>query len=93
MVPQPFAIGGNQSYPEFWVVTGDPRYPGYLTLIACVKVVDCCDPSSAGTLTCVKMLVMVLRAFCHRVQMIRNRGSFSFVLVGLLGPVALHQVT
>jgi hypothetical protein len=22
----------------------------------CVKVADCCDPSSAGTLTCVKML-------------------------------------
>jgi hypothetical protein len=32
MVPQPFAVGGNRSYPEFWAVTGGPRYPGY-TLI------------------------------------------------------------
>jgi hypothetical protein len=32
MVLQPFAAGGNQSYPEFWVVTGTPRYPGYITL-------------------------------------------------------------
>jgi hypothetical protein len=31
MVSQPFATGGDQSYPEFWAVTGDPRYPGYLT--------------------------------------------------------------
>jgi hypothetical protein len=30
MVPQPFATGGNQSYPEFWTVSGGPRYPGYL---------------------------------------------------------------
>jgi hypothetical protein len=29
MVPQPFAAGRTQSYPEFWVVTGGPRYPGY----------------------------------------------------------------
>jgi hypothetical protein len=27
----------------------------------CVKVVDCCDPSSAGILTCVKLLEM----FCE----------------------------
>jgi hypothetical protein len=25
-------------------------------LRACVKVADCCDPSSIGTLTCVKMI-------------------------------------
>jgi hypothetical protein len=29
---QPFVARGNQSYPKFWVVTDDPRYPGYLTL-------------------------------------------------------------
>jgi hypothetical protein len=29
MVPQPFAVGGNWSYPEFWAVTGGPQYPGY----------------------------------------------------------------
>jgi hypothetical protein len=29
MVPQPFTIGGNRSYLEFWDVTGNPRYPGY----------------------------------------------------------------
>jgi hypothetical protein len=26
-------------------------------LRACVKVADCCDPSSAGILTCVKSIV------------------------------------
>jgi hypothetical protein len=31
MVPQPFATGGKWSYLEFWVVTSDPRYPGYKT--------------------------------------------------------------
>jgi hypothetical protein len=29
MIPQPFAAGGNRSYPDFWVITADPRYPGY----------------------------------------------------------------
>jgi hypothetical protein len=29
--PHPFAVGGNRSYLEFWAITGDPRYPGYLT--------------------------------------------------------------
>jgi hypothetical protein len=31
MVPQPFAARGNRSYPEFWAITGNPRYPGYKT--------------------------------------------------------------
>jgi hypothetical protein len=31
MVLQPFAAIGNRLHPKFWVVTGDPRYPGYLT--------------------------------------------------------------
>jgi hypothetical protein len=30
MVIQPFAAGGNRSYPKFWAITGGPRYPGYL---------------------------------------------------------------
>jgi hypothetical protein len=29
MVPKPFATGGNQSYPKFWVVTVGARYLGY----------------------------------------------------------------
>jgi hypothetical protein len=29
MVPQPFAAGGNWSYPKFWCVTDGPQYPGY----------------------------------------------------------------
>jgi hypothetical protein len=32
MIPQPFASGGNRSYPKFWFVTGDLRYRGYFTL-------------------------------------------------------------
>jgi hypothetical protein len=45
-------------------------------LKACVKVADYCDPFSAGALTCVKMLVTVLRVFCHRIRTIHNSGSF-----------------
>jgi hypothetical protein len=33
MVPQPLATRGNRSCPEFWVITGDQRYPGYRTPI------------------------------------------------------------
>jgi hypothetical protein len=29
--PNRFATGGNWSYPDYWSVTGDPRYPGYKT--------------------------------------------------------------
>jgi hypothetical protein len=32
MVPRPFCTGGNRSYPDYWVVTDDPRYLGYKTL-------------------------------------------------------------
>jgi hypothetical protein len=31
MVPHLLTDGGNQSCPEFWAITGDPRYPGYET--------------------------------------------------------------
>jgi hypothetical protein len=31
MVSQPFATRGNQSYPEFWAITGGPWYLGYIT--------------------------------------------------------------
>jgi hypothetical protein len=31
-------------------------------LRACVKVTDCCDPSSAGTLTCIKMIETCLES-------------------------------
>jgi hypothetical protein len=31
MVTQPFAAGGNRSYLDLWVITGDPRYSGYKT--------------------------------------------------------------
>jgi hypothetical protein len=27
--PQPFATGGNKSYPKVWAVTGGLWYPGY----------------------------------------------------------------
>jgi hypothetical protein len=29
MVPQLLTAGGNRSYPDLWVVPGDPWYPGY----------------------------------------------------------------
>jgi hypothetical protein len=31
MVPQIFTAGESQLYPEFWVVPGNARYPGYIT--------------------------------------------------------------
>jgi hypothetical protein len=37
MVPQPFAIRGNRSYPEFWAVTTEPRYLGYIILIVALE--------------------------------------------------------
>jgi hypothetical protein len=37
MVPQPFAARGDWSYPEFWAVTGGPRYPRYKTLTVLLK--------------------------------------------------------
>jgi hypothetical protein len=52
-------------------------------LRACVKVADCFDPSSTGTLTCIK-LKHVLRAFCHCVRTIRNSGLSSFILVRMI---------
>jgi hypothetical protein len=30
-IPLPFTAGENRLYLEFWVVTGGPRYPGYIT--------------------------------------------------------------
>jgi hypothetical protein len=30
-VPQPFAAGGNRSYPKFWGITSGPWYSGYIT--------------------------------------------------------------
>jgi hypothetical protein len=54
-------------------------------LRACVKLADCCDPSSTGTLTCVTSLETCIESdFCHRIRTIRNSGSFSFVLVRMV---------
>jgi hypothetical protein len=33
MVPQLFAAGGSQPCLDFWAVTSDPQYPGYMALI------------------------------------------------------------
>jgi hypothetical protein len=33
-------------------------------LTACVKVADYCDPSSTGTLTCVKLLATMFDSVC-----------------------------
>jgi hypothetical protein len=53
-------------------------------LRACVKVDNCCDPFSVCTLTCVKTLVTVLRAFYHRIRMIHKSTSFYFILVRMI---------
>jgi hypothetical protein len=47
-------------------------------LRACVEVADCYDPASAGTLTYVKTLVTMLRAFCHRIRTICNSDRFFY---------------
>jgi hypothetical protein len=49
-------------------------------LRACVKVADYCDPSSAGTLTCVKSLEMCVESAFATVSK-RNSRSFLFILV------------
>jgi hypothetical protein len=46
-----------------------------------VKVADYCGPSSAGTLTCIKMIEMYIERFCHCMCVIRNSGLLSFVLL------------
>jgi hypothetical protein len=50
-------------------------------LRACVNVVDCCDPSSVGTLTCVKSLETFERSLCHHIRMILYNGPFLLLLV------------
>jgi hypothetical protein len=41
----------------------------------CVKVDDCCDPSSTSTITHVKLLENDCRArFCHRLRVASNSG-------------------
>jgi hypothetical protein len=50
-------------------------------LRACVKVADYCNPSSEGTLTCVKSLEIFVRTLCQRIRTIRNSGSFLLLLV------------
>jgi hypothetical protein len=32
VILQPFDTRGNQSNPDLWVITSDPRYPGHKTL-------------------------------------------------------------
>jgi hypothetical protein len=44
-----------------------------------VKVDDCCDPSSVGILTCVKLLEYVCKCVCHRLRVTCiNRLLFYF---------------
>jgi hypothetical protein len=51
-------------------------------LRACVKICDCYDPFSTGTLTRVKTIeTCVENAFCYRTRAIRTSGLFLFVLV------------
>jgi hypothetical protein len=47
----------------YWSAMGMSGHKSVGPLRACVKVVDCCDPSFAGTLTHVKMIEICVRAF------------------------------
>jgi hypothetical protein len=69
---------------KYWSARGMIWHASAGPLRACVKVANCRDISSVGTITCIKMLVAVLRAFCHRMRTICNSGSFSFVLVRMI---------
>jgi hypothetical protein len=45
LIPQPFTAGGNRLYPDFWVVTSDPWYPGYKTptsFVITIVFIKCC---------------------------------------------------
>jgi hypothetical protein len=51
-------------------------------LRACVKVADCCDPPSTGTLTCVKSIeTCVETAFATVSEWFALADHFSFILV------------
>jgi hypothetical protein len=47
----------------YWSAMGMSGHKSVGPLRACVKVVDCCDPSFAGTITHVKMIEICVRAF------------------------------
>jgi hypothetical protein len=65
-----------------WSTRGMIGHTSAGPLRACVKVVDYCDPSSTGILTCAKSCL--LRAFCHHVGTIRNSGLLSFILMRMI---------
>jgi hypothetical protein len=63
MVLQPFAVGGNGPYQEFWAIIGGPRYLGYITLIvssepSVERVAGACH-STVGR-TCTHMVLWAL---------------------------------
>jgi hypothetical protein len=73
-----------------WVDTKDTNNP----LRACVNVADCCDPSSAGTLTYIKSLeTYVESVFATLFEWFAIADHFSFGLVRMIRLSAMHQVT
>jgi hypothetical protein len=61
---------------KYWSARGITGHKSAGPLRACVNIADCCDPSSAGTLTCIKSLKMFYEStFCHRIRTIHNSGS------------------
>jgi hypothetical protein len=70
------------------------EYFGTGPLWTWVKIDDWFDPSSTGTLTCVKMIeTCVENAFVTVCVQSAIAGCFLLFLWGRLGQVALHQVT
>jgi hypothetical protein len=43
---------------KYWSARGITGHKSAGPLRVCVNIADCCDPSSAGTLTCIKSLKM-----------------------------------
>jgi hypothetical protein len=58
-------------------------------LRACVKVANCCDPSSAGILTCIKSLVTCVESILSPCPSNSQEWIIVFVLVGTIR-VSLH---
>jgi hypothetical protein len=60
-------------------------------LRACVMVADCYDPSSVGTLTCIKSLAMMFESIVPRIRTIHNSRLFLLILVRMIRTSCINK--
>jgi hypothetical protein len=67
--PSHFSIGGNESYPDYWVITGDLQYPRYKTPTVTPSLLSSRWKNGVvGTATGFGAVIMGLRASMIRFQ-------------------------